>query len=148
MNDAAEFLLNPLGFDWQVAQPALVGVLFSNANASGFFTKAQYYTNFAAGRSVGRSDVTNNPAAYQLISRTNIPPVRFSAAKASAFSLSLGGVWTRFAQSGMPSGWTFNTNTGLLNGLIPTTGERTLRLIPYNGSKVGPQMTIQLRPNP
>jgi sulfatase modifying factor 1 len=112
----------------------------NNPTAYRLYTKSQFNAN----RFSGRADVTNNPAAYRLISRTNIPAVRFAAAKASAFSLSLSGSWTRYALSGAPAHWTFNTNTGDLSGVIPS-GERTVRLTPYDGSQAGPQMTIQLR---
>jgi hypothetical protein len=35
LNDAAEFQMEALGFDWQVSQPALVDVYFANAEAGG-----------------------------------------------------------------------------------------------------------------
>jgi hypothetical protein len=41
LNDASEFQLSALGFDWQVSQPALVSVLFNNANGAGLFTQSQ-----------------------------------------------------------------------------------------------------------
>ena len=48
LNDATEFQLAALGFNWQVSQPALVSTLFqnlggarSNLNAVGFYTSAQ-----------------------------------------------------------------------------------------------------------
>jgi hypothetical protein len=41
LSDAEEFFLAPLGFDWQVSQPALVSTLFSNANGAGLFTTNQ-----------------------------------------------------------------------------------------------------------
>ena len=48
VSDAAEFQYASLGFDWNVSQPALVNVMFSNLNgvlpnlnAAGFFTTAQ-----------------------------------------------------------------------------------------------------------
>jgi uncharacterized delta-60 repeat protein len=44
LSDAAEFLLAPLGFDWQVSQPDLVKTLFTNANAAGLFTASQVQT--------------------------------------------------------------------------------------------------------
>lgn len=51
LNDATEFQLAALGFDWQVSQPVLVNTLFnnlsgarSNLNAVGFYTSAQVQT--------------------------------------------------------------------------------------------------------
>lgn len=35
LNDAAEFQMEALGFDWQVSQPAMVNVYFSNAETAG-----------------------------------------------------------------------------------------------------------------
>ncbi len=48
LNDATEFNLSTLGFDWQVSQPALVSTLFNNIggaqtnlNAAGYFSPSQ-----------------------------------------------------------------------------------------------------------
>jgi hypothetical protein len=41
LNDASEFQMAALGFDWQVSQPALVTTLTSNLNGAGYFTPAQ-----------------------------------------------------------------------------------------------------------
>jgi sulfatase modifying factor 1 len=41
MNDAAEFKLATLGFDWQASQAALVTALFSGANSAGLYSTAQ-----------------------------------------------------------------------------------------------------------
>lgn len=41
MNDAGEFMLAALGFDWQVSQPALVTTYFEAANVNGLFTLNQ-----------------------------------------------------------------------------------------------------------
>lgn len=48
LNDAAEFNLSALGYDWQVSQPTLVNTLFSNldsapsnVNAAGFYALSQ-----------------------------------------------------------------------------------------------------------
>jgi uncharacterized delta-60 repeat protein len=41
LNDAAEFLLATLGYDWQVSQPALVNTLLTNANIAGLYTQPQ-----------------------------------------------------------------------------------------------------------
>ncbi len=44
LNDAAEFNLAPLGFNWQVGQPALVTTLFTHANGAGLFASSQIQT--------------------------------------------------------------------------------------------------------
>jgi|GEM_PF-3580857 len=41
LNDASEFQMAALGFDWQVNQRALVNTLTSNLNGAGYFTPAQ-----------------------------------------------------------------------------------------------------------
>jgi hypothetical protein len=41
LNDASEFLMSALGYDWQVSQPALVSALMSNANSAGLYTPTQ-----------------------------------------------------------------------------------------------------------
>lgn len=41
MNDAGEFKLSSLGFDWQVAQSEMVAVYFSSANTNGLYTTSQ-----------------------------------------------------------------------------------------------------------
>ena len=41
LNDAAEYQMAGLGFDWQTPQPGLVSLLFSNANDAGLFTPNQ-----------------------------------------------------------------------------------------------------------
>ena len=41
MNDAAEYKLAVLGFDWQVSQPALVAAYFASANLNGLYTRGQ-----------------------------------------------------------------------------------------------------------
>jgi hypothetical protein len=44
MNDASEFQMSALGFDWQVNQIGLVNTLTSNLNGMGYFTPAQVQT--------------------------------------------------------------------------------------------------------
>jgi hypothetical protein len=41
LNDASEFNMVPLGFDWQISQPALVNTYNANANGAGFYTLSQ-----------------------------------------------------------------------------------------------------------
>ncbi len=41
LSDASEFLMAPLGFNFQVSQTSLVNTLFNNANGAGLFTEAQ-----------------------------------------------------------------------------------------------------------
>jgi hypothetical protein len=44
LNDLAEWQYAPLGFDWQVSQPALVSTLAAGANTAGLYTPAQVQT--------------------------------------------------------------------------------------------------------
>ena len=41
LNDASEFNMAPLGFDWEVSQPSLVAALPGLLNPAGFYTTAQ-----------------------------------------------------------------------------------------------------------
>jgi alpha-tubulin suppressor-like RCC1 family protein len=41
LNDAAEFQMEVLGFDWQTSQPAMVANYFANAGAGGLYTLSQ-----------------------------------------------------------------------------------------------------------
>jgi hypothetical protein len=41
LNDASEFQMVALGFDWQVSQPALVSTYLTSANGAGYFTASQ-----------------------------------------------------------------------------------------------------------
>ncbi|MEZ5386530.1 MAG: choice-of-anchor D domain-containing protein [Prosthecobacter sp.] len=41
LNDPSELKMSALGFDWQVAQPALVEAYYSNANGAGLYTTNQ-----------------------------------------------------------------------------------------------------------
>ena len=56
MSDASKFLLTPLGFNWQVSQPALVNTYYSNANAAGLYSASQVQT-----LNVGVPLLTRNP---------------------------------------------------------------------------------------
>jgi hypothetical protein len=49
MSDAAEQLLAPLGFNWQVSQPALVQTYYANANVASLYTASQVQALNVAG---------------------------------------------------------------------------------------------------
>ena len=74
LNDAAEFTMSDLGFDWQSSQPTLVTALYSNANRANLFTQSQYDDN----RTNGQTDVMNNPAAFNLFDSTQYEAHRIS----------------------------------------------------------------------
>jgi hypothetical protein len=57
LNDAAEFLMSALGYDWEVSQPALVSTLMSNANTAGLFTSTQVQALH-----IGTPLIARNPA--------------------------------------------------------------------------------------
>lgn len=56
LNDASEFQMAALGFNWQVAQPALVNTLMSNASGAGLYTTSQVQA-----LNVGTPLITKNP---------------------------------------------------------------------------------------
>lgn len=58
LNDWAEHLLGPLGFDWQTPQPALVTALNDGANAAGLFTPSQVQALHAGIPLISRDPVT------------------------------------------------------------------------------------------
>jgi hypothetical protein len=66
LNDAAEFTMSDLGFNWEVAQPSLVNVLYTNANRARLYSELQYSVN----RTNGQTDVTTNPAAFNLFTES------------------------------------------------------------------------------
>jgi len=74
LNDAAEFTMAALGFNWQTYQPTLVTALYSNANRANLFTQSQYDVN----RTNGQTDVMNNPAAFNLFDSTQYEAHRIS----------------------------------------------------------------------
>lgn len=157
LNDAAEVSMRDLGFNWQTPQPALVSALFDNAHQAGLYTSNSVTTGpsafglftlaqFNANRTNGRTDVMRNPSAYSLLHRTNVPTIRLASKRGNTFSLSLPGSWTRYAQSGMPRGWTFDAKRGILRGTMPQSGMPSVRLTPYRGSSAGAQVTVQFQP--
>lgn len=87
LNDAAEFWMSPLGFDWQVSQPSLVSALYTGANAAGLYTVQDVQaspgtfglysqTQYDANRAAGQTDVTGNPSAYNLYTSGSIMDLR------------------------------------------------------------------------
>lgn len=87
LNDAAEFSMSAIGFDWQKPQSELVSDFFNttirtgvytsnnvvaNAASLGLYTKDQYDANRAA----GRSDVLSNPGSYGLFTSNSIMDLR------------------------------------------------------------------------
>jgi hypothetical protein len=118
----------------------------TNPAAFNMFTRSQYNASFVAGRSAGRADVKNKPSAHGLVARSSIPTVRVATKQGNKVSVSLPGSWTRYAQSGMPRGWKFNSKTGALDGVMPQKVRPSVRLTPYKGNETGAQITIQFQP--
>jgi formylglycine-generating enzyme required for sulfatase activity len=58
LNDAAEFRLSALGFDWQAGQPALVSALFSGANSAGLYTASQVQALHVGAPLISRNPVS------------------------------------------------------------------------------------------
>jgi formylglycine-generating enzyme required for sulfatase activity len=80
LNDAAEFSMSQLGFDWQTAQEELVEALYQNVGKAGVYTPEQYEANRVAAIAQGRAEVTNNPAAYNLYTTNSIMDLRLNGA--------------------------------------------------------------------
>jgi sulfatase modifying factor 1 len=72
LNDAAEFTMSALGFNWEVAQTNLVGTLYTNANRAKLYSETQYNAN----RTNGRTDVISNPSIYNLYTSNSIMDLR------------------------------------------------------------------------
>jgi hypothetical protein len=66
LNDASEVQMAVFGFDWQVAQPALVNTYYSSANGAGLYSQSQLNDS----RAEGRNDVTSAPNTYGLYTAT------------------------------------------------------------------------------
>jgi hypothetical protein len=90
LNDAAEFTMAALGFDFRTAQTNLVGALWQNAARAGLFTSNHVAANPAAfglfnraqydsNRAAGRADVTGNPAAYHLFTSNALMDMNLGA---------------------------------------------------------------------
>jgi uncharacterized delta-60 repeat protein len=60
LNDASEFKMTPLGFNWQVAQTSLVSNYYSNANGAGLYTTSQVHA-----LNVGTPLIHRNPTTGQ-----------------------------------------------------------------------------------
>jgi hypothetical protein len=87
LNDAAEYCMSPLGFDWKIKQTNLVQNLYLNAPLAGLYLSNTIVANpallnlvssaeYAASRALGRSDVTSNPAAYGLYTSNSVMDLR------------------------------------------------------------------------
>ena len=72
LNDAAEFSMSALGFDWQSNQPALVTALYGNANSAQLFTLSQFNGN----RTAGQQDVIASPMVFGLYDSNSIMDLR------------------------------------------------------------------------
>jgi hypothetical protein len=72
LNDAAEFSMSGLGFDWQSNQPALVTALYGNANSAQLFTLSQFNGN----RTAGQQDVIASPMVFGLYDSNSIMDLR------------------------------------------------------------------------
>jgi hypothetical protein len=68
LNDASEFQMAALGYDWQVSQPALVSTLMNSATGAGLYNQTLYNAN----RTAGQNDVINSPNAYSLYTLSQV----------------------------------------------------------------------------
>lgn len=76
LNDAAEYGMISLGFDYAVAQPELVQSLLGNANFVPLYNQTEYTNNyilgFTTGMDAGRDAVTSAPGTYGLYTSNSI----------------------------------------------------------------------------
>ena len=92
LNDASEFQMAALGFDWQVSQPALVSTLMSSATGAGLYNQTLYNAN----RTAGQSDVLSSPNTYSLYTLSQVQAVNVGAPllqknpTTGAFTLTIG----------------------------------------------------------
>ena len=68
LNDASEFQMATLGYDWQVSQPALVNTLMSSATGAGLYNQTLYNAN----RTAGQNDVISSPNTYSLYTLSQV----------------------------------------------------------------------------
>lgn len=123
LNDAAEFMLRDLGFDWQTAQPALVATLTNNANLANLFTLSQKEARYSDGFASGVSSVTNYPASYNLYTSNSVMDLR------------MGGLMVQ--KQGDNAVVTFQTETTSDLATLPFTNNGTpiTNTIPMPGNK-------------
>jgi hypothetical protein len=87
LNDAAEYCMSPLGFNWKVSQTNLVQNLYLNAPLAGLYSSNAVTANptafglvsvadYNASRDLGRADVTSNPMSYGLYTSNSIMDLR------------------------------------------------------------------------
>lgn len=122
LNDAAEFGMTALGFDFQTPQAALVANLMSNANTAGLYTsnnvatnptffglfsEAQVESNRNLGFAEGKAEITNNLSRYSLYTETSIMDLR------------MGGVMVQ--RQGSNAVVTFQPQTTTDLGIVPFT---------------------------
>jgi hypothetical protein len=92
LNDASEFQMATLGYDWQVSQPALVNTLMSSATGAGLYNQTLYNAN----RTAGQNDVLNAPNNYSLYTLTQVQalnvgtPLLQKNPTTGAFTLTIG----------------------------------------------------------
>jgi hypothetical protein len=92
LNDASEFQMAALGFDWQVSQPALVSTLMSSATGAGLYNQTLYNAN----RTAGQNDVLSSPNTYSLYTLSQVQALNVGAPllqknpTTGAFTLTIG----------------------------------------------------------
>lgn len=72
LNDATEWKMAALGFDWLNPQPDLVNTLFANAEGAGLFPQAV----IDDARTAGRNEVLNDPNAFALFTQQQLQALK------------------------------------------------------------------------
>ena len=119
LNDAAEFSMSALGFDWQSNQEALVTTLYNNANLAQLFTQSQFNGN----RTAGQQDVIASPMAFGLYDSHSIMDLR------------MGGVMIQKQGSDGTVVFQTQTTTDLATQPFTNNGTPITNTVPMPGNK-------------
>jgi hypothetical protein len=120
LNDASEFQMATLGYDWQVSQPAMVNTLMSSATGAGLYNQTLYNAN----RTAGQNDVLNAPNTYSLYTPSQVQALNVGTPLLQKNSTT--GTFT------LTIGVTKSTDLNLFNPL-PMTGPGTSTIINGQG---------------
>jgi hypothetical protein len=134
LNDEAEFLWSGLGFDWEVSQPAQVGLLNSHANVAGLYTSSQFDANRLTGVEEGKTEVLTNPSSFGLYDADSIMDLR------------LDGVITPVGDGQAQIRIQIQKSTNLLTDPFTDYGDPLMHYIPVSPDKSFVRFTIHGAP--
>lgn len=132
LNDAAEFAMSDLGFNWEVAQAELVNVLYTNANRAKLYSDAQFTANYSNGIAAGTALVLSNPSGYNLYTSSSIMDLR------------MGGLMIQKQSSNATVSFQLQTTTDLATLPFANNGAPVVKEIPMPEQKGF--LRIQVKP--